>query len=118
MKILATSPLVLTSLIALLSMPLATVAQSEVQAETETVLGVLDGPLSREALNEVRLSMAEQGIRLNYGNFQFHPQTKEMIGAELSMIVDGVTFKDYVEFVSPTCTLRITKEAGFNLEGC
>ncbi len=74
--------------------------------------------MSREALNEVRLALADQGVRLNYGNFQFHPQTKEMIGAELSMIVDGVAFKDYVEFVSPTCVLRITKESGFSLEGC
>ena len=49
---------------------------------------------------------------------RIHPQTKAMVGAELSMVVDGVSFKEYVEFVSPSCILRITRESGFSLEGC
>ena len=118
MKFPFTSPLMATCLFALLSMPFSASAQAEVTPETETVLSVFEGPMSREALNEVRLTLAEQGVRLNYGNFQFHPQTKAMVGAELSMVVDGVSFKDYVEFVSPSCILRITRESGFSLEGC
>jgi hypothetical protein len=118
MKFLAKSPLIATCLIAFLSAPFSSDAQTDAPSEPETVLGILEGAMSREVLNEVRLALADQGVRLNYGNFQFHPQTQEMIGAELSMVVDGVAFKDYVEFVSPTCILRITKESGFNLEGC
>lgn len=118
MKFLATSPLIATCLFALLSMPFSAAAQTDAPSEPEAVLSVLEGPMSREVLNEVRLALADQGVRLNYGNFQFHPQSQEMIGAELSMVVEGVTFKEYVEFVSPTCILRITKESGFNLEGC
>ncbi|MDB4676208.1 hypothetical protein OAH93_01040 [Flavobacteriales bacterium] len=118
MKFPATSPLIATCLFALLSMPFSAAAQADVTPEAETVLTVFEGPMSREALNEMRLTLSEQGVRLNYGNFQFHPQTNEMIGAELSMVVDGVSFKEYVEFVSPTCFLRVTKESGFSLEGC
>ncbi len=118
MKLTATPTLFSVCLIALLSMPISAVAQSDASSATETTLAVIEGSLSREALNEVRLSLNEQGVRLNYRNFQFHPQTKELIGTEIHMIVDGVEFKKYVEFVSPTCILRITKESGFSLEGC
>ena len=102
----------------LLSIPGSISAQSDAPASSETTLATIEGPLSREGLNEVRLAMAEQDIKFNYGNFRFNPQDGQLIGAELFLVVDGVEYREYHEFTTSTCVLRILKESGFRMEGC
>ena len=102
----------------LLNIPGSTMAQGEVPESSETALATIEGPLSREGLNEVRLSLAEEDIKFNYGNFRFHPQDGQLIGAELFLVIDGVEYREYHEFTSDTCVLRILKESGFRMEGC
>lgn len=94
-------------------------AQAEPAPESgETTLAVLEGPLSREALNEIRLTLAEQDVKFNYGHFQFHPTTGALFGVEIFMVVEGVEYRDFFEFPTEDCTLRILKESGFRMEGC
>ena len=50
----------------LLNIPGSTMAQGEVPESSETALATIEGPLSREGLNEVRLSLAEEDIKFNY----------------------------------------------------
>lgn len=118
MKRSISSKLFTACLFGVLSAPAATFAQDATPTTPETVLTVVEAPLSRESLNEVRLMLAEQDIRFNYGNFQFHPQSGDLIGAELFMVIEGQEYREYVEFVTPTCKLQVVRETGFRMEGC
>lgn len=93
-------------------------SQSETPEIEETVLASVEAPLSREALNETRLNLESQNIKFNYGNFQFHPQSGALIGVELHMEVEGEVFREYFEFPTDNCVLRIVKESGYRMEGC
>lgn len=102
----------------LMSIPGSVWSQSDAPSPSETTLATIEGPLSRENLNAVRLAMADQDVKFNYGNFRFHPQSGDLIGAELFMVIDGVEYREYHEFTSSSCVLRILKESGFRMEGC
>ena len=89
MKFLATSPLIATCLFALLSMPFSAAAQTDAPSEPETVLSVLEGPMSREVLNEVRLALADQAVHLD-----FISTPEVLLGADLvAMQSTGLAFQ-------------------------
>lgn len=90
----------------------------QVDGAAETTLAVLEGPLSREALNDIRIALAEVDVKFNYGHFQFHPATGDLFGVEIFLVIEGVEYRDYFEFPTQDCSLRILKESGFRMEGC
>lgn len=109
--------------IALFTVALSTVstngyAQTEDTQVQETVLATLEGPVTREALNETRIALDAQGVQFHYGNFQFHPESTTIVGFELHMVIDGQEYRDYVDVPTATCTVKVIKESGFRVEGC
>ncbi len=109
--------------IALITVALCTVttntqAQAEATQAQETVLATLEGPVTREALNETRIALDAQGVQFHYGNFHFHPQLGTIVGFELHMVIDGQEYRDYVDAPTESCTLKVIKESGFRVEGC
>jgi hypothetical protein len=106
------------TLIAGVCSPQHVAAQTEAPGAAETILATIEGELTRENLNETRIALQEQGIRFQYGNFQFEPGTTNMVGAEIHVVIDGVEYHEFFEFDSPTCKLQVIKESGFRMEGC
>jgi hypothetical protein len=106
---------------ALLSLGLFTSAlQAQVgnsTGEPDAILASIEGTLTREALNATRMSLEDMGHTFNYGSFQFRPDGK-LVGVEIFLIVEGQEFREYVEFVSDTCILEISKAQGIKMEGC
>lgn len=117
MKTSCFSLLVTAALCSFMVSPMTTNAQ-EAPVAQETTLATIEGPLTREGLNEVRLVLAEEDVKFNYGNFQFHPQTGDLVGCEFYLVVNGQEYRDYFDFTSEDCVLRILKESGFRMEGC
>ena len=101
-----------------LSVPAVGWTQTEAENAEETTLATVEGPLTREVLNSTRIALQEQGVRFQYGNFQFHPESGNMLGAEIHMVIDGVEYQEVFQFTSANCKLRIIKESGFRMEGC
>jgi len=97
--------------------PMKTAAQTEPVEESDVVLASIEAPLTREALNEVRIALEEDGHMFNYGSFRFRPDGA-LVGVEIVVKVDGQEFHEYVEFVSESCVLRIRKTEGPVMEGC
>ena len=117
MKMSCFSLLVTAAFCTLMVFPMTANAQEALAAQ-ETTLATIEGPLTRESLNEVRLELAEEDVKFNYGNFQFHPQTGDLVGCEFYLVVNGTEYRDYFDFTSEDCVLRILKESGFRMEGC
>ena len=92
-------------------------AQTNSLGDNDVVLASIEAPLTREALNEVRVSLEEIGHMFRYGSFQFR-QDGTMIGVEIVLKIEDQEFHEYVEFVSESCVLRIKKAEGIAMEGC
>lgn len=92
-------------------------AQTQSLGDNDVVLASIEAPLTREALNEVRVSLEEIGHMFHYGSFQFR-QDGTMIGVEIVLKIEDQEFHEYVEFVSESCVLRIKKAEGIAMEGC
>ena len=99
-------------------LPVTGQVQTEVTEGQETILATLEGPITRETLNATRITLDGKGVKFHYGNFQFHPDTKAIVGFELHMNVEGKEYRDYVDVPTKSCVLVITKETGFRVEGC
>ena len=110
------TPLALAAVFALGFSSSAT-AQDASVAGSDVILATIEAPMSREALNETRLSLESEGHTFNYGSFQFGPNG-QLIGAEVFLKVDGVEHQQYIEFVTDDCRLLVLKNEGLLLEGC
>ena len=115
-KIVCSSFAVIASIVLGLS-PMEVHAQTQPTGDSDVVLASIEAPLTREALNEVRIAMEESGHMFHYGSFQFR-QDGMLIGVEIAMKIEGQEYHDYVEFVSESCVLRIKKAGGMVMEGC
>lgn len=91
--------------------------EANVAGEPDAILASIEGPLTREVLNATRLSLEDMGHTFHYGGFQFRPDGL-LIGVEIVFKVDGQTYREYVEFVSETCVLQLSKLNGIKMEGC
>ena len=105
------------ALMALLALGSTASAQEAPTQEPEVVLATIEAPLTRENLNATRIALEEAGHTFHYGGFQFRPDG-QMIGAEIFLVVDGNEFRQYVEFVTDDCTLKVLKAEGLRMEGC
>ena len=107
----------LAASIALCLSPMELSGQTESIGDSDVVLASVEAPLSREALNEVRMILEENGHMIRYGGFQFRPDGT-LFGVEIVLKIEGQEFHDYVEFTSDACILRIKKTEGLVMEGC
>ena len=107
----------LAASIALCLSPMEAIGQTESVGDSGVILASVEAPLTREALNEARIALEENGHMFRYGGFQFRPDGT-LIGAEIVLKIEGQEFHDYVEFTSESCILRIKKTEGLVMEGC
>ena len=91
--------------------------EASVAGEPDAILASIEGPLTREVLNATRLSLEDTWHTFHYGGFQFRPDGL-LIGVEIVLKVDDQTYREYVEFVSETCVLQLSKLNGIKMEGC
>ncbi|MBK12982.1 MAG: hypothetical protein CL849_05565 [Crocinitomicaceae bacterium] len=117
MNNIALSFFLLAAPIALCLSPMKLSAQTESVDDSDVVLASIEAPLTREALNEVRIVLEGNGHMFRYGEFQLRPDGT-LIGAEIVVKIEGQEFHDYVEFTSDSCILRIKKTEGPVMEGC